>query len=407
MSGFKFKRVDFTVGSSEFPEGDTDELRLVRSKSIVKRVAEALVAMNNGWILDTAKNATSTDYTYVPARSGSLTFPALFLYNTTSHCRLFISYFPSLWEKHTIKPPNGTPTSSGVTDLFGYGWGCRHSGIVASIIPGGSSNTFGSVWNSSFLPADATRLMGTAVYYDLVYEYQGYSSANAFNPTIGYIYSWGVWATDSCVMFSANRNSANPPSLYTPMAAIGKVFGTLAHSNDTAVNANYGVILFRVGETSTDVECTSSRRRYYYDYSFGLNQTLYIPGANPATSDYYSVSSASIARADGTWYNSNSDDYHEATWYTPDWPQLSGYAFNSMNTGKGRWVPLAVVALTKGNSLDGIVPGDGFKGYLDTDLFRCARGTYGQIFDGAFICANDDFNLLLGWDTSNTDQIAI
>ena len=45
----------------------------------------------------------------------------------------------------------------------------------------------------------------------------------------------------------------------------------------------------------------------------------------------------------------------------------------------------------------GIVPGDGFKGYLDTDLFRCALGTYGQTFDnGNFICADGTYNFLIG-----------
>ena len=55
-------------------------------------------------------------------------------------------------------------------------------------------------------------------------------------------------------------------------------------------------------------------------------------------------------------------------------------------------------------SSDGIIPGDGVKGFLDTSLFRCARvprGTY--LSNHSFISYG--YNLLVGWDSSNTEVL--
>jgi hypothetical protein len=51
----------------------------------------------------------------------------------------------------------------------------------------------------------------------------------------------------------------------------------------------------------------------------------------------------------------------------------------------------------------GVVPDDGLKGYLDTDLFRASNEmTRGQMFDnGKFICLEDSIGLIIGWDSSN------
>ena len=53
----------------------------------------------------------------------------------------------------------------------------------------------------------------------------------------------------------------------------------------------------------------------------------------------------------------------------------------------------------------GVVPGDGFKGYIDPDILRCANGNFGQMYDnGNLICCS--YNLLIGWDSTNTDTLS-
>ena len=48
--GFKFKRVDLTAGSVDFPIGDTDTLRRTRSETILKKCAEM---DSKDWLIQT------------------------------------------------------------------------------------------------------------------------------------------------------------------------------------------------------------------------------------------------------------------------------------------------------------------------------------------------------------------
>lgn len=54
--GFRFKRIDLVGGSTDFPTGSSSNV--YRSQIIVKKVAESLIGMGNGWSLDTSRNAT-------------------------------------------------------------------------------------------------------------------------------------------------------------------------------------------------------------------------------------------------------------------------------------------------------------------------------------------------------------
>lgn len=49
------------MGPDEFPLGDTEALRVQRSKVCLSKLAEALISCNVGWQLDTKRNQTVTD----------------------------------------------------------------------------------------------------------------------------------------------------------------------------------------------------------------------------------------------------------------------------------------------------------------------------------------------------------
>lgn len=398
--GFKFKRIDFTAGSAEFPTGTTDALRRTRSENVLKAVAESVIASNAGWILDANRNATVTDYSNVPTWDNSKTFPGLFFVNTISGCKLFMAYFGgTLDNSYAIK--DFGRVNDNATDIFGYGKNARHAGLICSIIPDGSNSQFGSSFDSSFLPSDATRLIGTL----FKYTYSSFSFANAYDPTASNTYSWGIYISPYAIAISANYGNTTP-NLLAPVYATGRIIGTVAHQTDSAVNSKYGVVIFKRAE---DNEGKGNMFINSANYSFGLSGTIYAPGVPTYSSDGFGTyTSASIAKADGTWLNANNNDGNvNALFYTSDLAQLSGRMYNSTGTGKSRWVPLAVAIISADINTDGVVPGDGFKGYLDTDLFRCARGTYGQQFDnGNFICPQNDYNLLIGWNPDNTDSLA-
>ena len=70
----------------------------------------------------------------------------------------------------------------------------------------------------------------------------------------------------------------------------------------------------------------------------------------------------------------------------------------------GRWTPCYMLVQASDQNTYGIVQGDGFKAYIDTDLLRGVNSyyTYGQLLgnNSEFIYLGGGF--AIGWDASNT-----
>ena len=197
---FRFRRFDLVGGSEEFPTGATYELRAQRSQTVIKKFTEALLATNTGWYLDGNVNATTSDFVQVPCLSGSNTFPGFFLRNSVSGCKMFVAYF------------GGTNATTNVISNFGSDsnlYKCSgttvHSGLICSIIPEGSSSEFNPSFGNSFLPSDATRLIGTAYYTTTS---GGYPAAHAADPVSGYCYGWGIFATPYAISVASATTSS-------------------------------------------------------------------------------------------------------------------------------------------------------------------------------------------------------
>lgn len=408
--GFKFKRIDFTAGTAEFPTGNSDANIRTRCEVVLKGLADALIGMNIGWRLDPNRandSATTSNFAEVPCQSGAKTYPGLFFDNTVSGCKLFLSSFSGyVRDEEVIK-------NFGGSDLFGASTTPYISGIIASIIPAGSSNNFGQTFDSSFLPSDATRLVGTNNYRSNLGT--SYYPMILRDPTSGYIYSYGIFANEYVIAVSCGMNSANPCNLSVPVYATGRVLGTIAHAEDTAINSKYGVIVFRMGDANTNTEGNQSLRSFKVNYRLGDNFSLYYPGINPnnydlpyGSSNGYTNVCGCVSKSDGIWLNGAINNSSNVVMYVADTAQMSGKMFNSTGNGKSRWVPIEITIVSSDLDTNGVVTGDGFKGYLDTDLFRCALGTYGQLFDNGnfiYIWTVADNCLLLGWDPDNTDSI--
>lgn len=403
--GFKFKRVDLLAGSAEFPTTDTSYTgRRARSLTIMEKIGQAILDCNCGWTLD-SRTPTVTDFATVPTKATGETYPGLFFRNTTSGCKLFVTYIAN-----TVQ--NGMKDFSGTgEDLFRCYSGTSRfvSSLCMSMIPSGSSSEFGDLTTSTFLPADATRIVGT----DVTYSSDNQNGAFASAPTAGWIYSYGLFVSPYCIAVSTAKSQANPGNLNTPSYAIGRILGTLAHASDTTNQAKYGVVTFRKKSDVYDcAEGTYDVIGYQSSSRFGENNSINLPGVAPGLSSLsnylgFQNTCCCISRADGSWVNGSDSTKYSSIFYASDVYQLSGYLFNSQNDGKSRWVPMAVVVVSSDLDTYGVVPGDGFKGYLDTDLFRYALCTYGQTFDnGNFICCSSSYEFLIGWDPTNTDSLA-
>lgn len=394
--GFKFKKFYVVGGSSEFPTGTTYELRRARSELLLTKCGQALIDCNCGWQLDTSKSATLTSYMDIPnLNSTSYPYPALFFTNTISGCKLFMAYFGhDAINTYGIKDWG----NNSLIKSYGVNW---HTGLCISIIPEGSLSNFGNdPTQDSFMPTDATRICGT--FYRNNISASSIKFAAACNPESDRYYSYFIGATPYCVLVYVNSYMNLVPSFYTPIYATGRIFDVLAHESDNTVQAKYGTIMFRF--MSGDYEsyawiignATNASSTAYNLYAAG---SLYIPGFSAITSSVYgSATCGSICKSDGTWLIGGDNSTKNVIFYTEGFNQLCSNMNNSSGNST-RWVRIAMASVSSDIATNGIVSGDGFKGYLDTSLFRVGVASRKSFFDdGKFFCAENNTNLLIGLD---------
>jgi hypothetical protein len=268
-------------------------------------------------------------------------------------------------------------------------------GTIMSIIPANSSSEFGQSFDSSFLPPDATLLRGT-----VNVNIGGWWFTPACYATTGCGYSYGLFVDSYCIGISGSYTRDGSAGTLIPGFFIGRIIGTLAH-DEQLVQARYGSISFSYSIYQT------------YDYEFRAKPI--IDESNNVFDRYGYKFSASINHSTNSWY----DNYGSIT--KADGTRLIGGANNirfmsnvvdildskvtsSVQSNSVRWVPYEIAVVTNDLSTYGIVQGDGFKGYLDTSLFRCGIVTLNQLYDNGNFCGWNNM-LMIGWDSSNTDSL--
>ena len=399
----KFKRVNFYGGSTDFPSGSS--YRYEKSCKIVTDIADALISMNIGWDVDTTRSTSTTDYTQIPPRSGSTTYPGLFLKNTVSNCKLFICYFATLCTETISLFDNNSLLNFGKVNP-------NYTGLMMSMIPGESTQVFGDPNTTSFLPQHATRLVGTVHYYNTSSSYNKQRTIAGY-PLSGYTYTYGLWATDSVIAVGAYEAQGSTPSIFEPCYIVGKIMGTLAHSTeDNAPNAMYGVLLLKDIYSVSNINNDNTLEslfgiRSYSPYLFGNNSNTFISCPITSNIDFFSekhIPVSSVAKSNGDYINGCNYSNCLCTFAPVDIVQSSEYVFSNQS-GSIRWTPYSVFCVSSDLTTNGIISGDGFKGYVDTSLLRCAHGIHGQTYDsGNFVCCSL-YNLLIGWDPNNTDTL--
>jgi hypothetical protein len=344
------------------------------------------------------KSATTSSFTEIPCADGSKTYPGLFFINTTSGCKLFMSYFGDTITSYGIKNFSGDD----VVIYYSSGSNSYYGGLCLSIIPAESTSNFGDPTTTTFIPSDATRICGT------FYNRSGTGWSAALNPTSGMIYRYWLGATPETVFVAAGHDtSASGPGLAVPIYCTGKIFGELAHKEDNAITAKYGVLFFRK-ETSSYGESWTGILTQSITKAFGSGSFNAFGNFNMSnSSDIFTA--GSFTRANGTWFLGG-ESVGYAQWKTAfavtDNFRLIDPSVHYTAANTIRWCPIALGILSMSSEMlrqGGVVPDDGLKGYLDTDLFRASNEmTRGQMFDnGKFICLEDSIGLIIGWDSSN------
>lgn len=385
----RFKRFDFVGGYGEL----SDSSAIIRSQQVLTTIVNGLISLNVGWQLDNTRSSSTTDYfdvkiwTYAGSLDTSL-WPGLFLKNIYSGCKAFIALVGSTsgWGIALNKPH--VVSYDDVTYPV-------HRGILLSIIPGDSSEEFGQEQDDNFIPPTATKVIGTICksgsYAESYVRYNG-SNTN---------YTYFVLADSERICIGGGINNQLRVGII-----VGKIFGVLARNEET-VQSKFGCIRLTKEASQPQSEFSEykdsylqigERERYLFISSDGLN--IYY---NNVTTSYSSNAFyAMIFAANGNPIFSTTGCNIRLL---PSNPLLfSIYSTSNRLSGLLRWCPYEIIVASNDLMSYGVVPGDGFKGYLDTDLIRCAINDYGRTYNNGEWMGFGD-GLLLRWDTENTDTL--
>lgn len=169
---------------------------------------------------------------------------------------------------------------------------------------------------------------------------------------------------------------------------IGKIFGELCNETDNAYNSKYGALLFS--------DYASSISEYYNTDYMWLNTRTATRYAGSCVVCYF--------RDTTTTRPVQYDDPHSITECAATNVYVApGLRTSSITSGKTAFCALNLSHSTDDANSYGVVPGNCFKGYLDTDLVRAVYYgfPYDTKFDGGnFIYAGG--GIALGWDPENT-----
>ena len=387
--GFIIRAFSVLAGSEEFPFGSSDDsLRIIRSKTILTKSVQCIIDANQGWELDQDRNPTSTDYTDIPTRGGGTSRPGLFLRNSISGCKLFVSCFGSDAE-YGIKNFGNNSIAVVQNDT-------RLTGLIFSMIPEDSTSEFGDPSTETFIPEDATRLYGTSPCFSVSY---------AYNPTNKYYYIYYFLVNPYCIAvyanFSYNEIDAPITFLYSPTFAVGRILESVAHGEEN-LSSKYGVLVFR--QYSTSSESGSSVYTQTIAKTYG-GSSAYITGTATSNSTGFNNTGCVVSKADGSWIGSSDNSHYRLMYFAMNANSL----LFQQSSGNIAWSALGIQVYSDDLGTYGIVPNDGFKGVIDTTLFRAiADGVKGQTFDNnKFYCPENNKGLLVGWDSSNYDYMYI
>ena len=179
---------------------------------------------------------------------------------------------------------------------------------------------------------------------------------------------------------------------------MGAIFDTLAHpTEDTSRVAKYGI--FSLGTNpnynsfytlSTGEKVLSSWIRQKSDWSQYTKPEYFLAHV--------------FANAAGEWIHGtyNASSAYRIPLYAEN--ALSASACTPITRGKARWLAIGMTSVSENINNSGyVVPGDGMKGWLDTDMIRavCPTGlqTNYTLDNGNFIYVGN--GLMMGWSADN------
>lgn len=390
----KFARRDFTCWS------DIHQAVNERCIDVCKALGEMITSSGTGWEYD---SRTPVDtYLFIPSVNNTYQFPVSYFVNTISGAKMMVQVC-------VFKTNDGTAdaafrvnasnknyffASNCLNYLEDTIYNLSQVGVNIAIIPAGSSSVFPNVFPNDritrFIPYDAIPLI-TESYYVNATIYNAYGTLGRLSTNN--ILSYGILIDSEFIMLFSSYSTTSARATLLPRFALGKIIGTLGHEADNTVSSHYGAVRFynTYGSVIRDYESLNGTSPIYFNgYPFAKSAT---------SSSLTTVPTATFFDSDGDLIACN------GSFYPVGYNLLSSAISNDSVSDTVRWAPIGLAVMgnpgTKGLY---VVEGDGFKGYLDTSLFRAAVCTPGNYYNnGAFVGLEN--NLLVAWDKDATDNI--
>lgn len=401
MSTGGYKLVKFSwVG------GRTDS-ELDRTNFVLTGIVDAIINSGTGWTLDSDWGMTTTsDYKTLKAYTyGSTVYGvniAKFLKSPTGN-RVLIGYASQIGYFHNddlIEP----------TVLSGGRMGLAPNGLYFSMINNNTDNWTEDSTYGIRIPNSALRITS----FGLSSSYSTSSSDNAdsfvYTNISNSVYTYGILLKSGMNQIYIYERSSNWGIGLIKCFLAGDIIKLLAHSMD-----NY--YLCCINLSNNTLFESSDRNRQEANPPFTETSTS-SPGfglinqeTNYTTTYNNNKNQCQIFDATGKIYFGSktlTEGKYTIIYTICNTNELSTYVCLPNITGGSRWTPVEIFIYSSNPATMGVIEGDGFKGYLDTDIIRGV--TIGQYSRGQLFGNDNDFiyvggGIALGWDSNNTESI--
>lgn len=358
----------FKVAYARYVGDGTGALSNAQCMSKIKPAIESL-----GWTLDTEYHPDGwRDGTDVNA-----------YFKGTGGEKLFVSYAGSQYYVSQDGQARTYYKGSSYNKLYG---------LIVTMLPAPTdSDTRDLAWGADKSPMYVLARPDTPKEMLPVVADSDYSSVAFHNNAIDVAYQMTIVSDGRRIIFDGTLNRMK--SFW-----MGEIFDTLAHpTEDTSRVAKYGIFSLGNSGDYNSFSTLSTGERV-------LNSQI---KAKNRWSDYSNPSyklAHVFANAAGEWIHGS---YSAASAYRlPLYAQdaLSASACTPITRGKARWLAIGMTSVSENINTSGyVVPGDGMKGWLDTDMIRavCPTGlqTNYTLDNGNFIYVGN--GLMMGWSAAN------
>lgn len=389
VGGYKSVSFSWQGGRTDTPSD--------RTKFVLNGICDAIISANVGWQYDTL-TPTSADFVQMPANN-SAQFPVWFKVlkkELDSHVyRLGLGYvyaatnYASSSSTNILKPSDCCNTrmsstyESSQTGKFAPGlfFGFIKDGAFITDV------TYGAVWDGN---GEFTHLTP----FCSQYPGSGQTCCAEDNAT-SKLYKYNFILKDAqigIILRVSNWSNGRTKTFFT-----GEIFKDTGHSSDSI---KIGTVCLYCPFEGESFDTTIATRFILSNSPAG--STVFPTNSN----DFYLLST--VISSTNTAY---AGDLHAASsgyvTYSPfikfDVSVVSNDVSSTITSPGGRWTPCYMAVLAADHDTYGVVPGDGFKGYIDTDLLRGVNPNYGygqQLDGGNFVYLGGGF--AIGWDPNNT-----